>query len=272
MKSTGKSRLPFRVFGDDGLEPRWQAIRCASGYDGKLSRSQINLPMLSRQTTRGGFVPVGSDAQQLVVTKVSYGERKGHSATEKDRFRHNMQRYARYIARDEAIEGRLFDRESEGEAYRERVDRWTGDRRYFRLSLNPKRSNDIPDVQSYTREVMAAIERKVLTPAEREAGQNLDWIAATHTNTGRTHSHVLLRGKVGNRDLFMRPQFITRGIRSIAREVASRDHHLGLRSWREIEADRSVEGRQAMRDLAREVRDDDTEMGRDVGLDGGDDE
>jgi hypothetical protein len=118
MKSTGKSRLPFRVFGDDGLEPRWQAIRCASGYDGKLSRSQINLPMLSRQTTRGGFVPVGSDAQQLVVTKVSYGERKGHSDTEKDRFRHNMQRYARYIARDEAIEGRLFDRESEGEAYR----------------------------------------------------------------------------------------------------------------------------------------------------------
>jgi hypothetical protein len=272
MKSTGKSRLPFRVFGDDGLEPRWQAIRCASGYDGKLSRSQINLPMLSRQTTRGGFVPVGSDAQQLVVTKVSYGERKGHSATEKDRFRHNMQRYARYIARDEAIEGRLFDRESEGEDYRERVNRWTGDRRYFRLSLNPQRGNNIPDVRSYTREVMAAIERKVLTPVEREAGQNLDWIAATHTNTGRTHSHVLLRGKVGNRDLFMRPQFITRGIRSIAREVASRGHHLGLRSWREIEADRSVEGRQAMRDLAREVRDDDTEMGRDVGLDGGDDE
>lgn len=264
----GRGRVPFGAFRDD-LEPSWLATRQP------VDKASIRYPMMARREKRGGgFIMPARPHAQLVVTRVSYAARTNATAGERDRHARNMRGYARYIERDGGQWTTAFDREGEVADARARVADWSDDRRYFRLSLNPQHGNAVGDFRAYTRDVMARIEDRLLTATEKARGLHLDWIGAVHTGTGRQYSHVLLRGMVGRADLFIDRHFITRGIRMVAREVASRAEHLGVRSSREVEADRSRDGREALRRLARDVRSDEqgARGARAVALDGGGDE
>lgn len=224
---------PFRVRLDreQEMKPRWRAKQAADN----LAR-QSPAWLIARSVVRGRFVPPTYVTRQLVIVTGSQAMRKNASLKERSRWRSALRAYANYIERDEAAMGRLFDRDGkpiEG-ALRDAVAEWGDDRRFYRLSLNPQHGNEMPDMIAYTKEVMEAYEAHLLTDKERERGVRLDWVGAVHDNTGRAHSHVLLRARVEEHDLYIRPDFLTYGMRSLAREVASREHHLGLRTWDEM--------------------------------------
>jgi type IV secretory pathway VirD2 relaxase len=76
---------------------------------------------------------------------------------------------------------------------------------------------------------------------EADLGTRLDWVAVDHWNTDNPHTHVVLRGKDDTgKDLIISQQYITRGMRERAMELAT--EWLGPRSELEIQ-----------RGLAREV-------------------
>ena len=123
-----------------------------------------------------------------------------------------------------------------GQAYgqiRDEVDlkefdrRGQGDRHQFRFIVSAEDGAELKDLKSYTRDLMAQM--------ERDLGTRLEWVAVDHWDTGHPHSHVVLRGKAQNgQDLIIAREYITHGMRARASELAT--EWLGPRTEREIEA------------------------------------
>lgn len=237
-------RSPLHDVFDEDLEPKWRATR-SRGLSTKA-------PVFGRM--RGGYVRAVPSVSQRVVTQISRCERKRSDPQGKRNFGANLKATVRYIQRDQAIDEKVFDRNGAVEDAADRTSAWLDDQRYYRLVISPEHGARMPDMALYTREVMEEIERKLVTADELAARIKLDWIAAVHTNTAHPHSHVLIRGQVGRDELCMPRCFETRGIASLAREVASRSHHLGARSWSEIVAEReAAASKDVHRDLERKA-------------------
>ena len=112
-------------------------------------------------------------------------------------------------------------------------ERGRKDRHQFRFIVSPEDADQLDDLRTYTRHLMQRM--------EADLGTRLDWVAVDHWNTDNPHTHVVLRGKDDTgKDLIISQEYITRGMRERAAELAT--EWLGPRTELEIQ-----------RALAREV-------------------
>ena len=188
--------------------------------------------------TSAALSRAGFDPRQRAMVKVHYFSHGGSGGAA-------LRAHARYVARDaaarahepeleapeqgreapqpERAEGRsvFYDANGEGLDGGARVAEWArSDRRHFRLILSAEKGAHLPELRSYTREVMSR--------AETALGTRLDWIAVDHWDTDNPHTHVILRGRADGRDLIIPRDFVSHGFRNAARDVAT--ERLGKRS------------------------------------------
>jgi type IV secretory pathway VirD2 relaxase len=143
----------------------------------------------------------------------------------------STQDYLRYIQRDgvsrDGEAGRLYSADLDTVDRETFQNRIRDDRHQFRFIVSPEDGQEIGDLRSYTRDLMARM--------ERDLGTKLDWVAVDHWDTDDPHTHVLLRGKDEyGADLIIAREYIAHGMRARAREVAT--DWLGPRTELEIRA------------------------------------
>jgi hypothetical protein len=210
-----------------------------------VKRPKVSSVATRGHTVRGSMLRPTPRWHQRVTVKIKYRERFG-AGPKADKA------YAKALAQQVAYNTRTDTKaKAEGvepvpafDATRERIDAygavraWGEDRRYWKMIISPERGNDMKDFLGYMREVMAAVERDVLTDDELKRGERLQWVGAIHTDTDHRHAHVILRGRIGGRDLTLNKAYLSHGIRARASEIATQ--HLGYRTGHETPS-RSVD-------------------------------
>lgn len=97
------------------------------------------------------------------------------------------------------------------EAFKERGE---GDRHQFRFIVSPEDAEQLDDLRTYTRHLMARM--------EADLGTRLEWVAVDHWNTDNPHTHIVLRGKDDTgKDLIISRDYIAHGMRHRAAELAT---------------------------------------------------
>ncbi len=105
-------------------------------------------------------------------------------------------------------------------------ERGREDRHQFRFIVSPEDAEQLDDLRTYTRHLMARM--------EADLGTRLDWVAVDHWNTDNPHTHVVLRGKDDTgKDLIISRDYIAEGMRHRASELAT--EWLGPRTELEIQ-------------------------------------
>ncbi|HEP6426277.1 TPA: relaxase/mobilization nuclease and DUF3363 domain-containing protein [Burkholderia cenocepacia] len=113
------------------------------------------------------------------------------------------------------------------EAFKERGE---GDRHQFRFIVSQEDAEQLDDLCTYTRHLMARM--------EADLGTRLEWVAVNHWNTDNPHTHVVLRGKDDTgKDLIISRDYIAEGMRRRASELAT--EWLGPRT--ELEMQRAMQ-------------------------------
>lgn len=166
--------------------------RVAAGVMGsKLGANARRVVIKSR------FVVLKKAGAQAVATHLRYIEREG---TTRD-----GQRGQAYGADTDTADLRDFE------------ERGRGDRHQFRFIVSVEDAAELEDLRGYTRELMARMEVDLET--------RLDWVAVDHWDTDNPHTHVVLRGKVGQgrgaRDLVIAPDYMAHGMRLRANALAN---------------------------------------------------
>ena len=132
----------------------------------------------------------------------------------KDAQRHHLDYIQRDSAAREGETGLLYSRDEvmlDGDAFHERG---LDDRHQFRVIISPEDGKELGDLRTYTRNVMAQM--------ERELGTKLDWVAANHYDTANPHSHIVIRGVKDNGSVFIIPRdYISHGMRDAAEHIAT---------------------------------------------------
>ncbi|MHA6834469.1 relaxase/mobilization nuclease domain-containing protein [Ralstonia pseudosolanacearum] len=109
-------------------------------------------------------------------------------------------------------------------------ERGREDRHQFRFIVSPEDAEQLDDLRTYTRHLMARM--------EADLGTRLDWVAVDHWNTDNPHTHVVLRGKDDTgKDLIISRDYIAEGMRHRAAELAT--EWLGPRT--ELEIQRTIQ-------------------------------
>ncbi|PXX07135.1 type IV secretory pathway VirD2 relaxase [Paraburkholderia tropica] len=104
------------------------------------------------------------------------------------------------------------------------------DRHQFRFIVSPEDPEQLDDLHTYTRHLMARM--------EADLGTRLEWVAVDHWNTDNPHTHVVLRGKDDTgKDLIISRDYIAEGMRRRASELAT--EWLGPRT--ELEMQRAMQ-------------------------------
>ncbi|MFZ7072585.1 DUF3363 domain-containing protein [Pseudomonas aeruginosa] len=130
-------------------------------------------------------------------------------------------------------------------------ERGREDRHQFRFIVSPEDAEQLDDLRTYTRHLMARM--------EADLGTRLDWVAVDHWNTDNPHTHVVLRGKDDTgKDLIIARDYVAEGMRHRAAELAT--EWLGPRTELEMQRTMQREVDQERwtgldRTLLREVRD-----------------
>ena len=132
----------------------------------------------------------------------------------KDAQRHHLDYIQRDSAAREGETGLLYSRDDimlDGNEFHERgID----DRHQFRVIVSPEDGKELGDLRTYTRNVMAQM--------ERDLGTKLDWVGANHYDTANPHSHVVIRGvKDTGSTLIIPRDYISYGMREAAEHVAT---------------------------------------------------
>ncbi len=166
-----------------------------------------------------------------------------------------LPRHIAYLKREgvtrDGTDARMFDAHSEAADERAFAERCADDRHHFRFIVSPEDAAQLADLRTFTRELMADV--------ERDLGTRLDWVATDHWNTDNPHVHVLIRGKAEDgQDLVISRAYISRGFRDRAAERATLE--LGPRSEleirtaleKEVDAERWTGLDRALRSLADE--------------------
>jgi len=93
-------------------------------------------------------------------------------------------------------------------------ERSTDDRHQFRFIVSPEDAEQLDDLRTYTRHLMARM--------EADLGTRLEWVAVDHWNTDNPHTHVVLRGKDDTgKDLIIARDYIAEGMRRRASELTT---------------------------------------------------
>lgn len=105
-------------------------------------------------------------------------------------------------------------------------ERGREDRHQFRFIVSPEDAEQLDDLRTYTRHLMARM--------EADLGTRFEWVAVDHWNTDNPHTHVVLRGKDDTgKDLIISRDYIAEGMRHRAAELAT--EWLGPRTELEIQ-------------------------------------
>ena len=164
---------------------------------------------------------------QRSAVKVSYA---------RNQLSKNWAAYGHYLAREGAAEigerGLGFDPKREDLELPTTLGRWqaAGDAHVFHVIVSPERGAEI-DVREHARELVAQM--------ERDLGTELEWVGVVHTNTAHPHAHLAVRGiDERGQTLTLARDYISRGLREVSRELATRE--LGYRTREEIDRGREA--------------------------------
>lgn len=166
-----------------------------------------------------------------------------------------LRRHIAYLKREgvtrDGTDARMFDTHSEAAEERAFAERCEDDRHHFRFIISPEDAAQLEDLRTFTRELLADV--------ERDLGTRLDWVATDHWNTDNPHVHVLIRGKADDgQDLVISRAYISRGFRDRAAERVTLElgprSELEIRSAleREVDAERWTGLDRALRNIADE--------------------
>jgi hypothetical protein len=203
---------------DDALQVRF------GGRPEQRRRARLPSVPLSRPQPTGvqAIVKAGYFRAGRVPGYLAYIERDGTAGPTARDGTTAVPGYSGYMAREGAGEdgqrAMLFTREGQTVDREAFVTRSQGDPRAWTIIVSPGR-NDL-DMARYVREFMRQL--------ELDLDRRLDWIAATHSNTAFTHSHILLRGQDRAGHAFRMPRhYISHDLRMRATEIATRARELG---------------------------------------------
>ncbi len=158
-------------------------------------------------------------------------------------------RHLGYLRRDGVLPdgspGVLYGTDGADADAEEFRDRARNDPGQVRIMFSPEDVSELVDLRYFTRSVMGDLAGHLERP--------LDWVAADHFNTGRPHTHVVLRGAdVEDRPFFLDRPTLMHGLRERACDILTR--HLGP------DVDRSL------RERLREEADQQRVTGLDLGI------
>jgi type IV secretory pathway VirD2 relaxase len=166
-----------------------------------------------------------------------------------------LPKHIAYLKRDGVTKdgepARMFDATGDEADEGAFAERCKDDRHHFRFIVSPEDAAEIGDLKTFTRELVADM--------ERDLGTRLDWVAVDHWNTDNPHVHLLIRGRADDgEDLVISREYISRGIRDRAAERITLE--LGPRTEqqiqtaleREVDAERWTSLDRALRDISDE--------------------
>lgn len=183
--------------------------RLGRGHVAARFASDLRIPNARRVTIKTRLVNLRKAGARSTSTHLRYIEREGVG-------RHGEPGKAYGPITDEA-DLREFDK------------RGSEDRHQFRFIVSPEDAEQIGDLRSYTRQLMARM--------EADLGTGLEWVAVDHWNTDNPHTHIVLRGKDDNgKDLIISRDYIAEGMRMRASTLAT--EWLGPRTELEIQQTR----------------------------------
>lgn len=127
-----------------------------------------------------------------------------------------LTQHLKYIRRDSAHSpddrGTLFDGTSGNKELRTFAERASEDRHHFRFIVSPEDGKEMSDLKPFVRDLMSQMEQDLDTPP--------DWVGAVHTDTGRPHAHIVIRGRrQDGSDLVMPRDYISYGVRECAEDL-----------------------------------------------------
>jgi type IV secretory pathway VirD2 relaxase len=142
----------------------------------------------------------------------------------------SVAKHLRYIERDgvdrQGGAGRAYGPATDEADTAAFEQRGRGDRHQFRFIVSAEDAEQLDDLRTYTRHLMARM--------EADLGTRLEWVAVDHWNTDNPHTHVVLRGMDDTgKDLVISRDYISHGMRDRAAELAT--EWLGPRTEREIQ-------------------------------------
>ncbi|WP_425409315.1 DUF3363 domain-containing protein [Hyphococcus sp.] len=251
--------------GEYDFTPRLGRIRNKGARSGQTEVQKLirvaSGPRAKKRIRRGATSPAaGGRYGRRSIVKTRIVKMAGTGAAK-------QRAHLRYIERDaargketgKAHGGALYDRET-GEADRDAfLERGKGDRHQFRIILSPEDGGDLESLKPLIRDLMASMERDLET--------RLDWIAADHYDTGRPHTHIVIRGRrEDGADLIIPKRIIAYEMRVRANELLTielgpvTERELQQRIGREVGQERWTS---LDRDLAAMERDGSVEVEKD---------
>ncbi|WP_067733908.1 relaxase/mobilization nuclease domain-containing protein [Novosphingobium naphthalenivorans] len=130
------------------------------------------------------------------------------------------------------------------------ADRCRDDRHHFRFIVSPDDALEMSDLQSFTGELVAQM--------EKDLGTRLDWAAVDHWNTEHPHVHLIVRGvRDDGQDLVIARDYIKEGVRDRARDLITQElgprtdleirrtleHQIGAERWTQLDRQLVRDGR-----------------------------
>ena len=166
-----------------------------------------------------------------------------------------LPKHIAYLKRDgvtrDGLPARMFDATGDEADEGAFAERCKDDRHHFRFIVSPEDAAEIGDLKTFTRELVANM--------ERDLGTRLDWVAVDHWNTDNPHVHLLIRGRADNgEDLVISREYISRGIRDRAAERITlefgprTEQQIQTVLEREVDAERWTSLDRALRDISDE--------------------
>jgi len=166
-----------------------------------------------------------------------------------------LPKHIAYLKRDgvtgDGLPARMFDATGDEADEGAFAERCKDDRHHFRLIVSPEDAAEIGDLKTFTRELVADM--------ERDLGTRLDWVAVDHWNTDNPHVHLLIRGRADDgEDLVISREYISRGIRDRAAERITlefgprTEQQIQTALEREVDAERWTSLDRALRDISDE--------------------
>lgn len=252
---------------ENDFEPRIGRPRSRGG---KQARKYLGRVLAATNLARGGARRVGSNEKPYSGSRYGRGAgvgrllsvTAGRGASQRRRviIKASIVRLAgkgaraaaahlRYLQRDgttrEGDAGVLYGRDSDHVDHDEFRARSAGDRHQFRFIVSAEDGTEYEDLKPLTRRLMDQV--------ERDLGTSLDWVAVDHFNTGRPHTHIVVRGKDDRGvDLVIAKDYLTAGMRERASELVDLD--LGPRTQHDIEnALRSEVGQERLTSIDRSL-------------------
>ncbi|MGV0818472.1 relaxase/mobilization nuclease domain-containing protein [Martelella sp. AMO21009] len=229
-----------------------QALAAAKKAGGGVSRSGRIVP--GNRSRFGHGQRASIQANRLITSRSRGAVIKArvvrHSARTAPLGQHLNYLRREGVTRD-GEKARLFGPETENENPGAFAERCQGDRHHFRFIVSPDDALEMADLKSFTRDLVARI--------EKDLGTRLDWVAVDHWNTEHPHVHLIVRGiRDDGQDLVIARDYIKEGMRDRARDLITQE--LGPRTdldirrtlKRQIETERWT---QLDRQLARDGRD-----------------